>query len=569
MGKLAPSLVSLVWLVVHWMTPMSDPQRNHKVFLAPPDPGEHPSCPADMRLVASHHHDRVEQMCTKWEGKHCVAYERNYSISFGPAKPMRFCMDQYEAPNQRGAKPLVMKNFDEAEAWCGSHGKRICSEFEWETACESGQELPYQYGWSMDTSICNSDKVWHPFNDAALRAGGTIANKESDRLWQGLPSGTMESCRSVYGIHDLLGNVEEWVATSRPRKYRGVLMGGFWAKGWTGCRGTNDAHDTNFRFYEVGFRCCQSASEANKELVRLPSLICYKIPVELSLVSQPTTSQPPSPSAIFGDQRWLRQILVWSVLHGLCPLLPIPFLDDILAYQIRKHVIQKICRHYESPLSILQLQLVVTDPHSNKVLGCFWAIFIYPVKKIFRKIFFVLSIKDCIDQTSMLLHWSLLLDHAFRNQWVTAQSFADPQSSESALHLTHSIHSTCKLSNTSPVTQLLKRSFLSSKLVFLAFLTSFVQLWRKNKGSPNEDQRLEQAMEQSESASSPAFHQVMDELGKNLWSKDSYFTQLFSTFEQLWQSTQPAQPQGGNTPPAPKLSGKPLLTFDQTRLNQW
>jgi hypothetical protein len=33
-------------------------------------------------------------------------------------------------------------------------------------------------------------------------------------------------------------------------------MGGFWAKPWTGCRGTNDAHEPSFTFYETGFRCC-------------------------------------------------------------------------------------------------------------------------------------------------------------------------------------------------------------------------------------------------------------------------------------------------------------------------
>ena len=48
------------------------------------------------------------------------------------------------------------------------------------------------------------------------------------------------------------------MTSSRPRKFKAALMGGFWAKPWTGCRGTNDAHEPeNFRFYEVGFRCCK------------------------------------------------------------------------------------------------------------------------------------------------------------------------------------------------------------------------------------------------------------------------------------------------------------------------
>ena len=54
----------------------------------------------------------------------------------------------------------------------------------------------------------------------------------------------------------MMGNVEEWVASRSTRPRPGALMGGFWAKPWTGCRGTNDAHEPTFTFYETGFRCC-------------------------------------------------------------------------------------------------------------------------------------------------------------------------------------------------------------------------------------------------------------------------------------------------------------------------
>ena len=52
----------------------------------------------------------------------------------------------------------------------------------------------------------------------------------------------------------MMGNVEEWVTSRKGRRYKGALMGGFWSKPWTGCRGTNDAHEEAFVFYETGFR---------------------------------------------------------------------------------------------------------------------------------------------------------------------------------------------------------------------------------------------------------------------------------------------------------------------------
>jgi formylglycine-generating enzyme required for sulfatase activity len=256
-----PSLLELTLL----FAPLLGAAPPRLSYSPPPDPGPSDACPSDMRLVDSHHHDDVEHLCIDWHKdiKRCWGYYPEMTIAQGEPSPMRFCMDTYEAPNRKGQKPLVMKTFPEAAQWCAARKKRLCSEFEWETACESGDERPWVYGWKLDKKVCNSDKAWRAFDEHKLQAGGEAAREETERLWQGAPSGEYDNCRTAQGVHDLTGNVEEWVTSSRPRKFRGVLMGGFWAKPWTGCRGTNDAHEpTQFKFYEVGFRCCQDAAAA-------------------------------------------------------------------------------------------------------------------------------------------------------------------------------------------------------------------------------------------------------------------------------------------------------------------
>jgi formylglycine-generating enzyme len=232
-----------------------------RVPMAPSlDPGPSAECPGDMRLVAGTHYDEVSHECLdpRKDSKdtHCFAYWEDMTIAEGQATEIRVCMDQYEAPNTRGARPLVMKSYEDAQKFCGARKKRPCSEQEWELACEGGEFRPLAYGWRVDTALCNSDKQWIKFDAGKLTRPGPDADAELARLWQGAPSGKYLSCASKFGIFDMMGNVEEWVSTRKGRRFPGALMGGFWAKPWTGCRGTNDAHEPGFTFYETGFRCC-------------------------------------------------------------------------------------------------------------------------------------------------------------------------------------------------------------------------------------------------------------------------------------------------------------------------
>jgi formylglycine-generating enzyme len=229
----------------------------------PLDPGPSPSCPRDMRLVTGTHFDEVQHYCTQPQrderDTHCFAYHEGITAAEGPKTEIRVCMDQFEAPNQRGVEPYANQSFRSAEKWCRARHKRVCTEAEWETACESGDHRPWVYGWTNDKKICNSHRGWRPFDATALAEGGEAAKRETERLWQGAQSGTYVGCVSAFGIYDMMGNVEEWVQTRSTRKWPGALMGGFWSKPWTGCRGTNDAHEPTFTFYETGFRCCAAA----------------------------------------------------------------------------------------------------------------------------------------------------------------------------------------------------------------------------------------------------------------------------------------------------------------------
>jgi formylglycine-generating enzyme len=140
---------------------------------------------------------------------------------------------------------MVMQSAFDGEQWCQARGKRLCTEPEWEFACDQA------------SAPCDNDRLWLPWDPDAFKRG-VDPWFEVKRLWQGSPSGSYPQCQTSSGVFDLVGSVEEWVVSRQGREHNYTLKGGFWAKK-TGCRGSNDAHEPSFRFYETGFRCCKSS----------------------------------------------------------------------------------------------------------------------------------------------------------------------------------------------------------------------------------------------------------------------------------------------------------------------
>jgi formylglycine-generating enzyme required for sulfatase activity len=182
-----------------------------------------------------------------------------------------YCMDRYEAPNRRGAKPLAMQSANDAVAWCGAHHKRLCSEDEWIAACEGEERRAYPYGAEHVDGRCNDDKPWRQVDEATLaKWPAPEAHAHASDLYQATPSGSKRRCASETGVRDLTGNVEEWVTRTREHAndWPYILIGCYWSGCYGGnkptCHSTNNAHGPEFRFYETGFRCCRDAAAASR-----------------------------------------------------------------------------------------------------------------------------------------------------------------------------------------------------------------------------------------------------------------------------------------------------------------
>ena len=180
-----------------------------------------------------------------------------------------FCMDRYEYPNRKGELPRVEVSWHEAGQTCAALGRRLCSEAEWARACRGSEGRHYAYGPRFERRRCNTPLKGDGPGDAPIPFAA---------------AGSHRGCRSPEGVHDLNGNVSEWVAdpwdwplhgsptaasqppdeddpgrppASRDDDYRVLRGGTMWTQTFYGqsCR-SRHAHPATAASDDDGFRCC-------------------------------------------------------------------------------------------------------------------------------------------------------------------------------------------------------------------------------------------------------------------------------------------------------------------------
>lgn len=226
------------------------------------------ACPAGMKLVDTMYCPKPRLSCSKDEydkPNHitiCHQFAEGQTCLVEPRR-QRFCIDEYEYPNKKGAHPPVMVSWYDGEAACEAEGKRLCRESEWVAACEGPEKLPFPYGRARDPKQCNIDNAYvSPHLDRVYSSNQSVQDKELLVLDQSVASGEKAGCVSGFGVYDLTGNVDEWVTadeeTHKTSKWAG-LKGGAWGHVRNACRPMTTSHPPEFTYYFISFRCCGEA----------------------------------------------------------------------------------------------------------------------------------------------------------------------------------------------------------------------------------------------------------------------------------------------------------------------
>ncbi|MFH0900667.1 MAG: MopE-related protein [Pseudomonadota bacterium] len=141
----------------------------------------------------------------------------------------------------------------EAEMACHAASKRLCTEAEWQRACEGEAYSVYPYGNTWNPEACNGDDYdpdcSMPDDDQCLPTGSDF----------GCPLPIAATCASQLGVRDMSGNAEEWTASeSAPGSGAYRVRGGSYYSiaGAMSCQYSFLSLAGTTAFEHLGFRCC-------------------------------------------------------------------------------------------------------------------------------------------------------------------------------------------------------------------------------------------------------------------------------------------------------------------------
>ena len=168
----------------------------------------------------------------------------------------------------RGKRPVINVSWTDAReyvAWLSRKtGKRyrLLSESEWEYVARAGTTTPFHYGSTVSAEQANYDGNY--------TYGSGRKGRYRERT---VPAGSFPA--NAFGLHDVHGNVSEWVEDCWNRDYEGapgngsawvrgdcsrrVLRGGSWGNGPQNLRSANRVRNpAGFRYYYAGFRVART-----------------------------------------------------------------------------------------------------------------------------------------------------------------------------------------------------------------------------------------------------------------------------------------------------------------------
>jgi hypothetical protein len=230
-----------------------------------------------------------------------------------------------------------------------------------------------------------------------------------------------------------------------------------------------------------------------------------------------------------------RQLTFHGVLGGLCPLVPIPFLDDWLLGRVKRWMIADLDQRLDTGL----------DPEARVILaggrdpwgvpgcfaGCVWVVQKVGFRllvKIYRKVLYFLAIRDGLHAATEVFHEGYLTAYGLRR----SPPPRDPEPQRNHARRLRSVtRETIDEMDLQPVWNALRRTFRGSWGLLIRGSRILAKPFLRRKG-----RRAERAGDSSAEVSVRAREEellggLVDRLAAALWGDREYFQRLDAVFD--------------------------------------
>lgn len=177
-----------------------------------------------------------------------------------------------------------------------------------------------------------------------------------------------------------------------------------------------------------------------------------------------------------------RQLITHAVLVGLTPLIPVPFVDDLVKSHLLRRMVRGLAASHGRTLVAEDVEALTAERGGGGCLrGCVGQVVVYPLKRIFRKVFFFLEWKRAVDLTSRTYHQGYLIDYALRPARAGVTSAFD---AKTAAEVRAAIDDVCRESPVKPLEGAVAATFRKSKNVLRSAASLLEATLRRRSAKP-------------------------------------------------------------------------------------
>jgi hypothetical protein len=232
-------------------------------------------------------------------------------------------------------------------------------------------------------------------------------------------------------------------------------------------------------------------------------------------------------------------LVTHAVLTGLTPLIPVPLVDDLVKNYFRKRLVRSLAASAGRTLTGEELDALASEADGGCLRGCVVTAVVYPLKAVFRKIFYFLEWKRAVDLTSRTYHFGYLIGHALRRR----EGGASLLDAHGARAVQEAVEAVCREAPIKPLESAVGGTFRKSKGVLRAAAALLSKSLRRQPPQPD---RVAEAIESVEPEEERELQPVVTRLQSSLASvPDEHFRNLRDQLEARLSQKRTGAHEGG------------------------